>query len=111
MGCVMKVIFTDSWARKYLLFSLLAVLVLLVATPVRSTVVIAVLMLYSLFYLYLNKKSGNNNNLDVWSWLVIIILSSYTVGRFGPFVISGFSGRYVSAGLHVAASIPIFLML
>src|SRR5690554_3670645 len=107
----MRFFFTDQNAKRVLAFSLMFVLLLLVATPIRSTIVIFLLMLYSFFYLVLNNSSESKENLGVWGWAVIAILVSFFIGRFGPFVLSGFSGRYISAGIHVAASVPIFLMV
>lgn len=104
----MRILFSNEYARIFLLISLFLILAVLAATPIRSTIFIALLTIYSLFYLYFNKEL--KEGLGVWSWLVIIILSSYFFGRFIPFVNSGFTGRYISAGLHVASSIPIFLM-
>lgn len=105
----MRNIFHKKNAKKVNLYSLWLIIFLLAATPIRSTVIVALLMLYSIFFLKYNSKQ--RKELYTEDYLVIIILLSCLLGRIAPFILSGFSIRYLSAGFHIAASIPIFLML
>lgn len=87
---------------------LFLVLVLLVSTPFRIQIPIALLVLYSVAYLVLNREGIKLSVLDC---CVLAILSLYALSHFPVFWLSGFSWRYLSPGLHMVAVIPIYLML
>lgn len=103
----MRSVFSQQSALRVNALGLLLVLLLLVATPVRSTVVIALLMLYGIGYLIAHRESLRLARLD---WCVVLLLGALLMGRIGPFVVGGGSARYLSDGLHMVASIPIYLM-
>ncbi|MCH4565428.1 O-antigen ligase family protein [Halomonas sp. EGI 63088] len=88
--------------------ALFLVLVLLIATPVRSHIVIALVMLYALAYLVVHRASLAVNRFD---WAVIGLISLYLVSQLPAFVLADFESRYLSAPLHMVASIPVYLML
>ncbi len=88
--------------------ALMLALLLLVASPVRNTVVIAPLMLYAIVYLRVQRASLTLTRGDRW---VLLMLSAYLLSQVPVFVLSGYSSRYLSPGLHMAAAIPIYLML
>ncbi|MFC7090482.1 O-antigen ligase family protein [Halomonas salifodinae] len=104
----MRSVFSRQSALRVNAWGLLLVLLLLVATPVRSTGVIALLMLYGIGYLIAHRESLRLARLD---WWVVLLLSALLIGRIGPFMVGGYSARYLSDGLHMVASIPIYLML
>lgn len=89
-------------------WAILIALALLVATPVRSTGVVALLMLYGIGYLIANRDTLKITVLD---WWVVLLLCALLIGRVGPFVVGDYSSRYLSDGLHMVAVIPIYLML
>ncbi|SER74976.1 O-antigen ligase [Vreelandella subterranea] len=101
-------LFAPERAAGLNLAALFLVLVLLIATPLRSHIVIALLLLYALSYLWVNRASLVFNRFDV---VVVALLASYAVSRLPVFVLDDFSSRYVSPGLHMAAVIPIYLMM
>ncbi|QJQ96024.1 MULTISPECIES: O-antigen ligase [Halomonadaceae] len=104
----MPTLFTPSVAAKLNGWVLFATLVILIATPISATALIAPLMLYATAYLIANRATLAPTRLD---WAVIALLLSYLIGRLAPFVMDDFTSRYISAPLHMAASIPIYLML
>jgi O-antigen ligase len=87
---------------------LFLVLALLVSTPLRVQGLIAVLMLYSVAYLFVNRKDMSVNRLDA---CVLVLLSLYALSHLPVFFLSGLSFRYLSPGLHMISVIPIYLML
>ncbi|MDI5985652.1 O-antigen ligase family protein [Halomonas sp. M4R5S39] len=87
---------------------LFLVLALLVSTPVRVHVLIALLALYAIAYLVVARESVKLSALD---YCVMAILSLYAISHIPVFWLSGFSWRYLSPGLHMVAVIPIYLML
>jgi O-antigen ligase len=101
-------VFSRERALSINAWAMLIALVLLVATPVRSTVVVALLMLYGIAYLVANRHSFQMMALD---WWVVLLISALLIGRIGPFVVGGYSSRYLSDGLHMVATIPIYLTL
>lgn len=88
--------------------ALFLVLVLLIATPLRSHIVIAVLMLYAIGYLVAHRATLVMTKID---WLVIVLLSLLLLSRLPIFVIDDYASRYLSPGFHMVALIPIYLML
>lgn len=88
--------------------ALLATLIVLIATPVPATLFIGLIMLYSMAYLVAHRQTLHLTRGD---WLIMALLLSYLIGRLPPFMLDSFASRYLSAPLHVAASIPIYLML
>ncbi|WP_355662386.1 O-antigen ligase family protein [Halomonas salifodinae] len=88
--------------------ALMLALILMVASPVRNTVVIAPLMLYAIGYLCIHRASLTLTRGDRW---VLLMLSAYLLSQLPVFVLSGYSSRYLSPGLHMAAAIPVYLML
>lgn len=100
--------FSSHHAARLNALALLATLALLIATPVPVTPFIGLMMLYAIAYLVTHRATLRLTHLD---WVVIALLLSYLVGRLPPFFLDDYSSRYLSAPLHVAASIPIYLML
>lgn len=104
----MAEVFSRDRALAINAWAVLMALALLVASPVRSTVVVALLMLYGVGYLVVHRHSLRVTTLD---WGVVLLLSALLIGRLGPFVAGGYASRYLSDGLHMAATVPIYLML
>lgn len=107
----MKDIFSSDSALKIYSGGSFLVLLLMAATPIRSTVVVALLLIYSLVFLWKNK--GQFTDVEqhrLYAW-VIFGLAAYFIGRFAPFVMSGFSSRYISAGIHMLSVAPVFMVL
>lgn len=104
----MRELFGRQRALAINLWGLALVLVLLIATPVRSHVVVAVLMLYAVGYLVAHRASLAFTRLD---WMVVGLLSLMVLSRIPVFIIDDFASRYLSPGLHMAAVIPVYLML
>jgi O-antigen ligase len=104
----MDPLLSPAHASRFNALALLATLLVLIATPVPVTVFIAIVMLYSLAYLIQHRRTLTLTRIDL---VVIAAMLSYLTGRIGPFILDDFSARYLSAPLHVAASIPIYLML
>jgi len=100
--------FAPSFAFRLNQAALLLILVLLIATPVRSHVVIAALMLYSIGYLVAHRRTWAMSTFD---WLVVVILSSLLLARLPIFVMDDYTSRYLSPGFHMLALVPIYLML
>ncbi|EWH02952.1 O-antigen ligase family protein [Halomonas sp. BC04] len=90
------------------LAALFLVLALLIATPVRSQIVVALLLLYAIPYLVVNRATLQVTRFD---WVVIGLLSLYLLSHLPVFVLSGYSSRYLSPGFHMLALAPIYLML
>lgn len=101
-------VFSPQRAAMLNAWGLFLVLALLVATPLRSTVVMALLMLYAIGFLIVNRQWVIFERFDA---IVVLLLCALLIGRVGPFVIGEFRGRYLSDGLHMAATVPIYLML
>lgn len=96
-----RALMVNQWA-------LLLVLVMLIATPVRSHAVVAVLMLYAIGYLVANRATLAVTKFD---WAVVGLLSLLLLSRVPIFVIDDYSSRYLSPGFHMIAVVPIYLML
>ncbi|MDI5934365.1 O-antigen ligase family protein [Halomonas kalidii] len=96
-----RALMVNQWA-------LLLVLVTLIATPVRSHAVVAVLMLYAIGYLVANRATLAVTRFD---WAVVGLLSLLLLSRVPIFVIDDYSSRYLSPGFHMIAVVPIYLML
>ncbi|PMR69368.1 O-antigen ligase family protein [Halomonas heilongjiangensis] len=96
-----RALMVNQWA-------LLLVLVTLIATPVRSHAVVAVLMLYAIGYLVANRATLAVTRFD---WAVVGLLSLLLLSRVPIFVIDDYSSRYLSPGFHMVAVVPIYLML
>ncbi|MCH4562719.1 O-antigen ligase family protein [Halomonas sp. EGI 63088] len=101
-------LFSRERALKVNQWALLLVLVTLIATPLRSHAVVAVLMLYSIGYLVANRASLAVTRFD---WAVVGVLSLLLLSRVPIFVIDDYSSRYLSPGFHMVAVVPIYLML
>jgi len=101
-------LFTRQGAATLHAWGLLLVLVLLVATPVRSTIVVGLLLIHSLGYLVVHRASLDVTPFDRW---VLLLLCAMLLGRLAPFVLGDFSARYLSSGLHMMATIPVYLTL
>ncbi|MGR4068071.1 O-antigen ligase family protein [Billgrantia sp. C5P2] len=104
----MKGVFMRERALLMNQWALLLVLVLLIATPVRSHAVVAVLLLYSVGYLTVNRHTLSMLPFD---WLVIGLLTLYLLSRLPIFLLDGQQSRYLAPGAHMAALVPIYLML
>lgn len=89
-------------------WALLAVLVFLIATPIRSHAVVAVLMLYSIGYLVAHRHLLAVSRFD---WVVVGLLSLYLLSRLPIFWLDGLQARYLTPGAHMVALVPIYLML
>lgn len=103
----MSGIFSPYCAIKVNQWALLLVLILLIATPVRSHAVVALLMLYSIGYLVAHRGSLTVTAFD---WAVIGLLLLYLLSRIPIYMIDAQS-RYLAPGAHMAALLPIYLML
>lgn len=101
-------LFTRQGAATLHAWGLLLVLVLLVATPVRSTIVVGLLLIHAIGYLAVQRANLVVTSFDRW---VLLLLCAMLLGRLAPFVLSEFSARYLSSGLHMIATIPIYLTL
>lgn len=101
-------VFSPARAVTLNAWGLVLVLVLLLATPLRSSVVIALLMLYAIAFLIVNRRQLVFQRFDA---IVVLLLCALLIGRVGPFIVGEFRGRYLSDGLHMAASVPIYVML
>lgn len=95
-------------AARLALAVLVLVVALLVATPIRVHAFIGLLVLYALAFLIANRRQLVLTRAD---WLVMLALCAYAIGHLPGFIMSGFSSRYLSTGLHMMALIPIYLML
>lgn len=93
------------WINQWALF---LVLVLLTATPIRSHIVVAFLLLYSVAYIVANPASRRLTHFD---WAVIALLLVYLLSRLPIFLLDVQESRYLSPGAHMAALVPIYLML
>lgn len=100
--------FQSRMAARLALAVLVLVVALLVATPLRVHVFIALLLLYSLAFVIVNRRQLVVTGADV---LVMLVLCTYAIGHLPGFVMSGYSWRYLGTGLHHVALIPIYLML
>lgn len=89
-------------------WALLLVLVLLIATPVRSHAVVAVLLLYSIGYLIANRHTLAITTFD---WVVVVLLLLYLFSRLPIYFWTDQESRYLAPGAHMAALVPIYLML
>lgn len=104
-------LFSEKQARRVYGFGLLLALVLMAATPVRSTVIVLLLLVYSLFFIGLSSGSFRTRERHyLYTWIIFGLAACF-LGRFTPFLMSGFSGRYISVGVHMLAVIPVFMLL
>lgn len=90
------------------LSALFLILAVLIATPIRSQIFAALLMLYAIGYLIAHRATLQVTRFD---WAVAGLLSLYLLSHLPVFVLSGFSSRYLSPGFHMLAMVPIYLML
>ena len=104
----MSRLFAPQLAIRLNLIALFLILAVLIATPIRSQIFAALLMLYAIGYLVAHRATLQVTRFD---WAVIGLLSLYVVSRLPVFVMSGYSARYLSPGLHMLAMVPIYLML
>ncbi|PAU79454.1 O-antigen ligase family protein [Halomonas salipaludis] len=103
----MNNLYSRHWALALNQWSLLLVLVLLIATPVRSHAVVAVLMLYAIGYLVAYRRSLTVTRFD---WVVIGLLGAFLLSRLPIYYLDPES-RYLAPGAHMVALVPIYLML
>ena len=104
----MSRLFAPQLAIRLNLIALFLILAVLIATPIRSQIFAALLLLYAIGYLVAHRATLQVTRFD---WAVIGLLSLYVVSRLPVFVMSGYSARYLSPGLHMLAMVPIYLML
>lgn len=104
----MSRLFASSLAVKLNLAALFLIVAVLIATPIRSQIFAALLMLYAIGYLIAHRTSLRVTRFD---WAVIGLLSLYLLSQLPVFVMSGYSSRYLSPGFHMLAMVPIYLML
>ncbi|WP_162622989.1 O-antigen ligase family protein [Billgrantia lactosivorans] len=90
------------------LAALFLILAVLIATPIRSQIFAALLMLYAIGYLIANRATLRITRFD---WAVVGLLTLYLLSHLPVFVLSGYSSRYLSPGFHMLAMVPIYLML
>ncbi|MGR2736833.1 O-antigen ligase family protein [Billgrantia sp. Q4P2] len=100
--------FEGKMAVRLSLAATVVVLALLVATPLRVHVFVALLMLYAIGFLVANRGRLVIQRVDI---VVMVLLSLYAASHLPVFIMSGMSWRYLSPGLHMVAVIPIYLML
>lgn len=93
------------WVNQWALF---LVLVLLIATPIRSHAVVAVLLLYSIGYLVVNRHTLTITPFD---WVVVALLLLFLLSRLPIYFWADQESRYLAPGAHMAALVPIYLML
>jgi O-antigen ligase len=86
---------------------LLLVLALLVTTPLRVHVLVAVLLLYALVYLIANPGACRISRQD---GAILLLLSLYALSHLPVFVLDGYAWRYLSPGLHMLVLFPVYLM-
>ncbi|RCV89366.1 O-antigen ligase family protein [Billgrantia montanilacus] len=96
-----RALMVNQWA-------LLLVLALLIATPIRSHGVVALLMLYSIGYLVVHRHTLE---VDRFDWVVIGLLLLFLLSRLPIFWLDEQQSRYLSPGAHMLALVPIYLML
>ncbi|NIC38805.1 O-antigen ligase family protein [Halomonas desiderata] len=104
----MKDVFLHRQALVLNQWALLLVLVLLIATPIRSHAVVAVLLLYSIGYLIANRHTLTVTPFD---WVVVVLLLLYLLSRLPVYFWTDQESRYLAPGAHMAALVPIHLML
>ncbi|OUE44876.1 hypothetical protein BZY95_05050 [Billgrantia desiderata SP1] len=104
----MKDVFLHRQALVLNQWALLLVLVLLIATPIRSHAVVAVLLLYSIGYLIANRHTLTVTPFD---WVVVVLLLLYLLSRLPVYFWTDQESRYLAPGAHMAALVPIYLML
>ncbi|MFQ3787557.1 O-antigen ligase family protein [Halomonas sp. A29] len=103
-----QVLFSHKTALQLTLAVTFLALALLVSAPIRIHAIIALLLIYSIGFLVVNRQKLVMTRQD---WLVLLILSLYMASHLPVFVISGYSSRYLAPGLHMMGIIPIYLML
>ncbi|WP_444989110.1 O-antigen ligase family protein [Halomonas mongoliensis] len=101
-------IFEKRLAVNLALATTLLVLVLLVSTPLRVHVLIALLLLYAIGFLISHRRELTLTRGD---GVIMLLLSLYALSHLPVFVLDDYSWRYLSPGLHMVAVIPIYLML
>ncbi|MGY6563445.1 MAG: O-antigen ligase family protein [Halomonadaceae bacterium] len=104
----MSRLFAPKLAVRLNLIALFLILAVLIATPIRSQIFAALLMLYSIGYLIAQRATLHVTRFD---WAVVVMLSLYLVSHLPMFVLSDYSSRYLSPGLHMLAMVPVYLML
>lgn len=104
----LREVFTRKRAILINQWALFLVLALLIATPIRSHAVVAVLLLYSIGYLIANRHTLTVIPFD---WVVVVLLLLYLLSRIPIFLLDEQQSRYLAPGAHMAALVPIYLML
>jgi O-antigen ligase len=100
--------FAPQLAVRLNLAALFLIVAVLIATPIRSQIFAALLMLYAIGYLIAHRATLQVTRFD---WSVVVVLSLYLLSHLPVFVLSGYSSRYLSPGFHMLAMVPIYLML
>lgn len=101
-------IFEKRFAVKLVLATTLLVLGLLVSTPLRVHVLIALLLIYAVGFLVHHRRELTFTRGD---GIIMLLLSLYALSHLPVFILDGYSWRYLSPGLHMVGVIPIYLML
>lgn len=104
----LREVFTRKRAILINQWALFLVLALLIATPIRSHAVVAVLLLYSIGYLVANRHTLSITQFD---WVVVALLLLFLLSRIPIFLLDEQQSRYLAPGAHMAALVPIYLML
>lgn len=104
----MSRLFAPQLAVRLNLAALFLILAVLIATPIRSQIIVALLLLYSIPYLVVNRATLRVSRFD---WVVVLLLGLYLLSQLPVFVLSGYSSRYLSPGFHMLALAPIYLTL
>lgn len=104
----MSRLFAHQMAVRVNLVALFLILAVLIATPIRSQIFAALLILYAMGYLIANRATLYVTRFD---WFVVGLLGLYLLSHIPVFVLSGYSSRYLSPGFHMLAMVPIYLML
>lgn len=100
-------LFSHKTALQVTLAVTFLVFALLVSSPIRIHAFVALLLIYSVGFLIANRDRLVMTRQD---WLVVTLLSLYMLSHLPVFILSGYSTRYLSPGLHMMAIIPIYLM-
>ena len=101
-------IFEKRLAVNLVLATTLLVLGLLVSTPLRVHVLIALLLIYAVGFLVHHRHELTFSRGD---GIIMVLLSLYALSHLPVFMLDGYSWRYLSPGLHMVGVIPIYLML
>ncbi|MCE9684324.1 O-antigen ligase family protein [Halomonas alkalisoli] len=100
-------IFSPRFAVKLNLWAAFLVLAMLLTVPVRSTVVIALLFLYSVVYWVKNRSAIK---LDGYDYIVFACLSGYMISNVPAFIMEDFRFRYFGGPINMVMCIPIYVV-